>query len=617
MRILKIRGLPPWDLTTSVLVAASALVLSMFPFEPVYSSAGALLFVLALLLPGYLISIALFPRRFDLAGMGRLALSIAADVLIILVFCILLFLSPWGLSPSSLVAALAITSLIMAPIANFVRSPLPRWNRFVPFISGSGRMPLERRRETSIFQRVIDKIPLLAAVVLVAVMYNAVNTGDMGMGNGIEDIDAPFTEFYIQGANGEDHPLLIVAGNRTTTIVRVTNHELDAVNYTLQLVQNSSILSQKEIILDQGQSWEGAVDYALNDPGSLVKLDFILYKDGDFSVPYSEDHIWFNVSDTNATSEKYIETSDGDSITPGQSRKVVVLSADMDDSKNNGDKRSLYLSKTSSPAPSPALSPVSSPASSAVSSQTASQTASGTAEKPQSIDKTTQSSLQEMESGLSDSSGQKDEGHQASSENASPDVAVSGSTHKNEITEGKEKQKLVATAVDIEKDVDMTVDTEKNIATAMDTKKDTATAVNDQKADASGANSPESKDSKASDSAADSGEGSSPAGADETKEPAKDDTQAPSADQETSSPSEDDKNDVTASKAEESASQKEEAKETSEIDKQIDSWVNTRGFSKSSQGHAFTSKDIQYVKKGGAKESAVLGRQSKEPVRLG
>lgn len=616
MRILKIRGLPPWDLTTSVLVAASALVLSMFPFEPVYSSAGTLLFVLALLLPGYLISIALFPRRFDLAGMGRLALSIASDVLIILVFCILLFLSPWGLSPSSLVAALAIISLIMAPIAHFVRSPLPRWNRFVPFISGSGRMPLERRRETSIFQRVIDKIPLLAIVVLVAVMYNAVNTGDMGMGNGngIEDIDAPFTEFYIQGANGEDHPLLIVAGNRTTTVVRVTNHELDAVNYTLQLVQNSSILSQKEIILDQGQAWEGAVDYALNDPGSLVKLDFILYKDGDFSVPYSEDHIWFNVSDTNATSEKYIETSDEDSITPGQSRKVVVLSADMDDSKNNGDKRSLYLSKTS-PASPPAPSPVSSPASSAVSSQTASQTASGMAEKPQSIDKTTQSSLQEMESELSGSSEQKNEGHQASSENASPDVAVSGSTHKNEITEGKEK--LVATAVDIEKDVDMTVDTEKNIATAIDTKKDTATAVNGQRADASGAGSPESEDSKASDSVADSGKGSSPAGADETKEPAKDDTQAPSADQEASSPSEDDKNDVTASKAGESASQKEEAKETSEIDKQIDSWVNTRGFSKSSQGHAFTSKDIQYVKKGGAKESAVLGRQSKEPVRLG
>lgn len=611
---MKQRGLPPWDLTTSVLVAAAALALSIFQSEPIYSSVGSFLFVLALLLPGYLISIALFPRRFDLADMGRLALCIGASALLTLIFGIVLTLSSWGLSLSTLAAASAIVSLIMAPIAHFVRSPLPRWNRFVPFISGCGRRPIDRRQEAGIFQRVLDKIPMLvAAIVLVAIAYNAVNMGEIGSRSPIEDIDAPFTEFYIQGANGEDHPLLIVAGNRTTTVVRITNHELGAVNYTLQLLQNSSILSQKEITLDHDQSWEGTVDYALKDTGTLVRLDFLLYKDGDFSVPYSEDHLWFNVSSANATSEKYPETSD-EGTTLDQSKKAVVLSTDMDDSKNNGDKRSSYLSKASSPTLSPVPSPVSPPASPPASSQVSSQQASQIAVKPQSGDETAQVSLQEMESELAKSSGQKYEGLQASSENASPDVAASSSTQKSEITESKEK--LVATAVDIEKDVDIAADTEKDVTAAIAKEDDNP---DDQKADASETDSLEMDNSKASDSAADSDEGNSPASSDEANAPEKDDAdaEAPSADQEASSSNKEDKSGVAASEADQSVSKNEEAGKTSEIDSQINSWVGTRGFSKSGQGKAFTSKDIQYVKNEGSKETAVLGRQSKESARLG
>ncbi len=506
---MKQRGLPPWDLTASVLVAAIALALSIFPSELVYSSVGPLLFILVLLLPGYLFSIALFPRRFDLAGKGRLALSIGVDALLTLIFGISLSLSPWGLSPSSLAAALAVVSLIMAPIAHFVRSPLPRWNRFVPFISGSGRRPIDRRREAGIFQRVLDKIPMLvAAVVLVAIAYNAVNMGEIGGKTPTGDIEAPFTEFYIQGANGEDHPLFIVAGNRTTTVVRITNHEFGAANYTLQLVQNSSILSQKEITLDHDQSWEGAVDYVLKDTGSLVRLDFILYKGGDFSVPYSEDHLWFNVSNANATSEKS-ETSDEGSITLEQNRKVVVLSADGDDSKNDGDKRSSYFRETSSPA-----SQVTAQAVAQSSSQVSSQPVSQIAVNPQSGDETEQSSLQEMESELAENSGQKDEGPQASSKNASPDMAASSSMQGSENTESKEK--LVATAADVEDEVATAVDSEKDVTTAVAKEDDNPEIDNSeisetenqgsdsddgsdgQKADASERNGPGTDDSKAS-----------------------------------------------------------------------------------------------------------------------
>ncbi|MDM7911894.1 MAG: DUF1616 domain-containing protein, partial [Methanotrichaceae archaeon] len=136
---MKQRGLPPWDLTASVLIAAFALALSRFSPQPVTSSMEPYLFVLAILLPGYLLSIAMFPRRYDLAGKGRLALSLGADVLLILLLSIGLSLSPWSLHLSSLAASSALISLVLAAIAHINRSALPKWNRFVPFISGSGR----------------------------------------------------------------------------------------------------------------------------------------------------------------------------------------------------------------------------------------------------------------------------------------------------------------------------------------------------------------------------------------------------------------------------------------------------------------------------------------------
>jgi hypothetical protein len=53
------------------------------------------------------------------------------------------------------------------------------------------------------------------------------------------------------------------------------------------------------------------------------------------------------------------------------------------------------------------------------------------------------------------------------------------------------------------------------------------------------------------------------------------------------------------------------------MDSEIDSWVGTRGFSKSGKSQSFKSKNIKYVKKGDSVENAILGSQSKTPVRVG
>ncbi|MDM7912263.1 MAG: DUF1616 domain-containing protein, partial [Methanotrichaceae archaeon] len=174
------------------------------------------------LLPGYLLSIAMFPRRYDLAGKGRLALSLGADVPLILLLGIGLSLSPWGLHLSSLAASAAVISLVLAAIAHVNRSALPRWNRFVPFISGSGRNHPVRNREADTSRSMIGIVLVLAAAVaLSALAYTTMNAGDMSESGGEKNGEAHFTEFYIQDENDRDHPLSVKAGSTATTVVGI------------------------------------------------------------------------------------------------------------------------------------------------------------------------------------------------------------------------------------------------------------------------------------------------------------------------------------------------------------------------------------------------------------
>ncbi|HSD57307.1 MAG TPA: DUF1616 domain-containing protein [Methanotrichaceae archaeon] len=597
---MKQRGPPPWDLTASVLVAASALALSFFSPQPFTSSVEPFLFVLVLLLPGYLLSIALFPRRYDLAGKGRLAVSIGADILLALLLSLGLSLSPWGLHISSLAASAAAISLVLAAIAHFNRSALPRWNRFVPFISGSGRSHPVRKREAGIPRRMIVVLLVLtAAVALSTLAYTTMNAGDMGESGEEENGEAHFTEFYVQGEKDKDHPISISAGSTATTVAGIINHELSAVNYTLRLAQNDSILFQKEVQLDHNQSWEGTVDYVLKDPGSWQRLDFLLYKDDDFTMPYSEDHLWFNVSGANLISENSSETSGDGTTALQQMERVVALGVDEDKSSDNNRNSD--------------------------SGKATPQVASQSALKPQGKDEPEQFSLQEMESELAETSERNNESLQASYENASRETTTSSSSqndkgpseisvHESDVTENDATENDVIESNVIESDIDKSEipeSKERLVATSV------ASETDDLETDNSKADN-----SKIGDSSVASEEINSLSGTSEAKEPARDNPESGTSqtDQEAAKPggdNEKDAPDASPGIGDQSVSQKGEASKTSEMDSEIDSWVSTRGFSGSEQSQAYKSKNIQYVKKGDSGESAVLGSQSKTPVRLG
>ena len=106
-----------------------------------------------------------------------------------------------------------------------------------------------------------------------------------------------FTEFYILGDNGkaQEYPTILEEGKNTTVIVGIVNHEYDLTNYTLNIMLGNVTLNTKQISLKHNSTWEEKVYFTPEVKGKSLKLEFLLYKEENFSAPYRDLHLWIDV----------------------------------------------------------------------------------------------------------------------------------------------------------------------------------------------------------------------------------------------------------------------------------------------------------------------------------
>jgi uncharacterized membrane protein len=50
------------------------------------------------------------------------------------------------------------------------------------------------------------------------------------------------------------------------------------------------------LTLQNNETWERPVTYILNNTGDRQKLEFLLYKEGNFTESYRDLHLWVNVT---------------------------------------------------------------------------------------------------------------------------------------------------------------------------------------------------------------------------------------------------------------------------------------------------------------------------------
>jgi hypothetical protein len=160
----------------------------------------------------------------------------------------------------------------------------------VEFRKGINSLKMELKADDKIqLDKILTLMLIISIVISVSAIIYVIVTPKQ---------DEKFTEFYILGTGGKayDYPTKIWAGNKSTVLVGVVNHEYARVNFSLRLSLNNSSILSKNLTLQKNQTWEQPVSYVLNETGDEQKLEFFLYKDGNFSAPYRDLHLRVSVS---------------------------------------------------------------------------------------------------------------------------------------------------------------------------------------------------------------------------------------------------------------------------------------------------------------------------------
>ncbi len=244
---------------------------------------------LVLFIPGYVLIAALFPNKNDLDGIERIALSFGLSIAIVPLIGLGLNFTPWGIRFGPIITSLILFTLSLLIIANFRRLELPPEERFgVPLEAALLAIKEEFKGEKNKTDKILTLILIISIIASLFTLVYVIVTPKQG---------EKFTEFYLLGPKGKaaDYPGEVIPGAPINLIVGVVNHEYSDVNYTLLVQVKNDTYLERRILLSNNETWEKPVNFTINRTGSNLKLEFLLYREGN-GIPYRETHLWINSS---------------------------------------------------------------------------------------------------------------------------------------------------------------------------------------------------------------------------------------------------------------------------------------------------------------------------------
>jgi uncharacterized membrane protein len=264
-----------------ILTALLALVILLLP-DSVLRVILGLPFLL--FFPGYTLIAALFPRKSDLDGIERVALSFGLSIAVVPLLGLALNYTPWGIRLYPVLIAVIAFILAMCIITWLMRRRLAPDERFAV----SFKLDTAGWQGSSKLDRALTVILALAILAAVGTLIYVISTPKVG---------EKFTEFYILGLGGKaaDYPRELVVGQNASVIVGIVNHESGEMNYRVEVVVDG--VKGKEIAppaLADKQKWEQEVSFRPSKTGDNQKVEFLLYKGAEVT-PSQELHLWIDV----------------------------------------------------------------------------------------------------------------------------------------------------------------------------------------------------------------------------------------------------------------------------------------------------------------------------------
>ena len=254
---------------------------------------------MVLFIPGYVLIATLFPKKTDLESVERIALSFGLSIAVVPLLGLALNFT-FGIRLIPILVTLCLYTIVLIFVAEYRRQQLSVEERFEVKLNIVNSVRTELNIPRSRLDNALTIVLILSIVIAIGMVYFVITTPKIG---------EKFTEFYVLDINGKadnyQTELNLVSNPNSdyTYIVGVSNHEYGIVNYTMRVALSNVTLSTQEITIDHNQTWEqnvmtrpSKVWSGIIPTGTNLKLEFLLFKEHNFTEPYRNLHLWVNSS---------------------------------------------------------------------------------------------------------------------------------------------------------------------------------------------------------------------------------------------------------------------------------------------------------------------------------
>ncbi len=244
--------------------------------------------LLILFIPGYSLITALFPKKDDLDGIERAALSFGLSIAVTPLIGFILNYTQWGIHLTPILISLSAFTLIVLLMAFIRRRRVPEGEKFYVDFSGFGSSIKEKFKGESKTSKVLSVILIITILLAISTTVFIILKPKHG---------ESFTEFYILGPNGKasDYPTNLTIGQNGTVIIGVVNHEYQTANYELVVSSNGTVMSQQNITLTNGNQTQIPYSFTAGSAG-YKNIEFLLYKLPDTTNVYRSLHLYVNMT---------------------------------------------------------------------------------------------------------------------------------------------------------------------------------------------------------------------------------------------------------------------------------------------------------------------------------
>ncbi len=288
----------PWDL-----YACFAYTFALLPIFFGLGLGGLVAILLVFLLPGYVTVAAIYPVHGELGWGERFAFSLVLSLVVIPLLGLVLNVIGIGIRfvPAVLATTSYVTFVGILGYERRMRVPVERR------LAGRLNLALPLGEEYSLLEKTITvtlAVSVVVAAGILAYIAAAPKPGER------------FTEFYIlgPGGNASGYPTALNVSQNGSVIIGIANHEAATVNYTVRVdlvgvrivynatsgfnetvEVNRTTWSRFNVTLADGRNWTQPYTFRISYVG-LWKIQFLLFKDGDFASAYRGLHLFVRVA---------------------------------------------------------------------------------------------------------------------------------------------------------------------------------------------------------------------------------------------------------------------------------------------------------------------------------